>query len=610
MTNPLLAFWQRLLQPEQPVRAGDRRRRPRLPAVPAARESTIFLVLRRMRAPLIGLIVIYAISVFGLTLIPGIDAQGRPWRMGFFHAFYFMSYTATTIGFGEIPHPFTDAQRMWVTFSIYLTVVGWAWAIGTLLSLLQDAGFRRALALRRFARRVRSMHEPFVLVAGYGQTGQRLVRSLDLLGRRVSVLDIEPDRIDDLGLAALTVDVPGFTGDARVPDNLLLAGLGHPRCVAVIALTNDDEANLAVVMSAELLRPDVAVFGRTVSAQIAERMRAFGSPTVIDPFDKFGDYLRVAIRAPASFRLIEWLSGAPGNVIPPRREVPAGRWIVCGYGRFGKHVAHDLRAEGMEVTVIEPGAPAADDVSIIVGYGTESAVLAKAEPENAVGFIAATDNDTANLSMIAAARAAHPGLFMIARQNDPSNRALFRSIDLDFALIPAEVIAHEVLAHLTSPLLYRFLELLQRQPDRWSSTLASRLVRECGEHLPPLWRVQLDRKEAPAIAAWLGDGRDLRVGTLLGGRTHRDGRLRAVVLMVVRRGEAILAPDDAFELALDDELLLAGLVGARHALQARLLDEAARDRALLGIDRPAGWIWRRLAARGSRPAPPPGADGT
>ena len=40
--------------------------------------SAFFLVLRRMRAPIIVLIVIYGISVIGLTLVPGVDAEGRP----------------------------------------------------------------------------------------------------------------------------------------------------------------------------------------------------------------------------------------------------------------------------------------------------------------------------------------------------------------------------------------------------------------------------------------------------------------------------------------------------------------------------------------------------
>jgi len=48
-----------------------------------------------------------------------------------FDAFYVMSYTATTIGFGEIPYPFSYAQRLWMTFSIYMTVIAGlhAWAI-------------------------------------------------------------------------------------------------------------------------------------------------------------------------------------------------------------------------------------------------------------------------------------------------------------------------------------------------------------------------------------------------------------------------------------------------------------------------------------------------
>jgi voltage-gated potassium channel len=85
--------------------------------------SVFFLVLRRMRAPLIALIVFYAIAVLGLTIVPGVNEDGTPSPpMSFFHAFYFISYTATTIGFGEIPKTFSEAQRLWVTVSIYIRI--------------------------------------------------------------------------------------------------------------------------------------------------------------------------------------------------------------------------------------------------------------------------------------------------------------------------------------------------------------------------------------------------------------------------------------------------------------------------------------------------------
>ena len=60
--------------------------------------------------PLIILIAVYAISIFGLAIAPGVDPDGNPWRMGFFHATYVMSYTATTIGFGELPFPFPTSS--------------------------------------------------------------------------------------------------------------------------------------------------------------------------------------------------------------------------------------------------------------------------------------------------------------------------------------------------------------------------------------------------------------------------------------------------------------------------------------------------------------------
>ena len=113
MSNPLLVFWVQLFGRRAPLN-----RVPSQAHIESSSQasSTIFLVMRRMRAPLITLIVIFSVSVIGLTLITGVDANGQPARISLFESFYFMSYTATTIGFGELPWPFTPAQRLWVTF--------------------------------------------------------------------------------------------------------------------------------------------------------------------------------------------------------------------------------------------------------------------------------------------------------------------------------------------------------------------------------------------------------------------------------------------------------------------------------------------------------------
>ena len=128
--------------------------------------------LKQLRGPLILVIAIYAVGIGGLVLIPGVDAQGRPTApMSFFHAFYFLSYTATTIGFGELPNPFSDTQRLWVSFIIYLSVVGWTYLIARLIALMQDRAIIDAMHTER-VRRSTSRHRIPARAAGRTPIGR------------------------------------------------------------------------------------------------------------------------------------------------------------------------------------------------------------------------------------------------------------------------------------------------------------------------------------------------------------------------------------------------------------------------------------------------------
>jgi len=583
MANPLLAFWQRLLADQGPGK--DPRVVRTVPELsPPQTSASIFLILRRMRVPLILLIVIFAISVLGLSLTPGQDAQGRPDRMGIFESFYFMSYTATTIGFGEIPNAFTPAQRMWVTFAIFLSVIGWAYAIGTLLSLLQNRGFRRAVALQRFVRAVRRLHEPFFVVVGHGAAGQRLTRSLDAVGRRFVVVDNEDSRIAALELGAYRADAPAIVGNGSDPRLLAAAGLNHADCAGVLVLTGDDDANLAVTMTVALLRPDLRVIARTSSRAVRERMQSFGSPEVIDPFDRFGDHLRIRLRSPASYQLMMWLTSPVGTRLEARREpLPRGRWVVYGRHGLGPEMAADLRAEGIDVTLV--GSEKADRF--------ERDALVDADVPGAVALVAATGSDTTNLSLSEAARSLNPGIFLVARQNRTANARLYHALGLDLMLVPADVILHETIARLVNPLLLPFLRQVPHQRDAWSADLLGRLVETCGARLPELWTIGLGEAEAPALQTWLAAGA-LTVGDLLRSPENRDDRVSAVVLLVLRHEETLLAPEDDVALRSNDQLLLVGRLSAQRAIHLARNDSSTAEYLFSGRLVPTGWLWRKL----------------
>jgi Trk K+ transport system NAD-binding subunit len=599
VSNPLLVFWAQLF--------GRRDQLSRVSSyahIDSAGQasSTIFLVMRRMRAPLITLIVIFSISVIGLTLIPGVDPEGRPANISIFESFYFMSYTATTIGFGELPWPFTPGQRLWVTFSIYLSVVGWAYAIGSLLTLLQDRSFRHALALRRFTRRVARMREPFLLLVGYGRAGELLAKDFDALGQQLVVIDESSDRVDALDLGSYHADIPGLVADAANPRHLSAAGLEHPYCAGVLALTNDDETNLLVTMTAALLRPDLPVVSRTVSAPIAERMLAFGTPSVVNPFDRFGDHLRLALNAPASYQLLTWLEAGPGAELPDRGRPPTdGRWVMCGYGRFGREVTSDLRNAGLEVTIIEPDERGEPEPGVIIGDACDPDVLARADLAGAVGFVAGTDNDTTNLSMLITARRLNPRLFMAARQNRPTSAALFQAVRVDALLVPTEVVAHEVYAQVSTPMLWRFIQEMPARGDQWAADLIRQLRINCGRELPALWKIKLDNEQAPALGGWLAEGRVV-LGDLLRSPEDRDRRLRVVPLLLLRDGEATLTPDAETVLARDDELLFAGQGSERRELESTLVVDSTGAYVLFDQHIPSSWLWRKLTGKSLTPS--------
>lgn len=472
-------------------------------------ETIVFLILRRMRQPLLTLLVVYAVSISGLTLIPGRDADGNVWYMSIFHAFYFVSYMATTIGFGEIPYAFSDAQRLWVSLSLYASVIAWIYAFGTILALVQDRTFQDALAEYRFAGRIRAMREPFHLVCGYGETGTALVQSLTERGQHAVVIDIDEARTSIIQLQELREFVPALQGDAAVTRYLQEAGLQHSCCAGVVALTDDNEVNLKVAITAKLLNPKIKVISRADSHDIEANMASFGTDHIVDPFDTFAAHLAVAFQAPCLYLLQRWLTGREGAVLSEPVYPPQDKhWIVCGYGRFGKAICRRLKGEGIEVVVIEarPQITGQPDTKLVTGLGTEAETLQEADIENAAGLVAGTDNDANNLSIVMTARELNSSVFAVVRQNQADNRDIIAAVDADMVMHPSAIIADKIRVLLATPVLYEFISLALYQDESWACELASRVSALVGDEVPETREWSLGEGEASALQNYLTEG--------------------------------------------------------------------------------------------------------
>jgi Trk K+ transport system NAD-binding subunit len=556
-----------------------------------------------MRVPLLTLIVLYSIAIAGLVLIPGEHPDGSRWTLSFFHAFYFVSYMSTTIGFGELPEAFSDAQRLWVIVCIYATVIGWLYSVGSMIALLQDKALRRAIIEHRFARQVGRIKEDFYLVCGYGQTGRGLVLALTDRDQRAVVLDNNPERIDQLSLEPLREFVPALRADVRQPDNLLLAGLRSPYCAGVLALTSSNDVNLKVALAAKLLHPEAKVICRADSLDIEANMASFGTDYIYDPFDLFARYLGRALESPCLTSLQDWFGQLRGTMMPEPIYPPAeGLWVICGYGRFGKALYSRLAEQGLELVVIEmqPGRTGRPEGPLVEGRGTEAVTLEQADIHRAVGLVAGTDNDANNLSIVMTAKALNPNLFTVVRENHLMNQDLFRAVEADILMHPSLIVAQRIRTLLNAPLLMEFVSRAEHKPDAWACELVSRIVALVHVRPPIIWELVIGPTFGTASADLARAGCAPCLGDLLRDPRNRDASLDAIVLIQNRGGEHWPLPSQESRLLTGDRLLICSRPGAKAWMQWTLNNPDVLAYVASGQQRPRGMLWRWLAHRGAR----------
>ena len=571
-----------------------------------------------MRTPLILIILVYSIAILGMTLIPGVDDKGNTWYMSIYHAFYLVSYTATTIGFGEIPYPLSEAQRLWTIIIIYITVVSWFYALGTVISLIQDKKFQSVIEASAFKRDIKNIYRPYYVVCGFGETGKAVIHAL--LEEHFSAVVIERKKdISESGLNDTLEHVPSLTADASDPAALEIAGVHLDKCHGVIAVTSTDETNLKIAISSKLLHPDVTVICRSEYKEHEENMLSFGSDHIVNPYESFSKIFSMALHSPSLHLLFEWLTGAPDKTLSAPIDIKEGHWILCGYGRFGKQLHNELSKQNIRTVVIDPDEETKNiflrnnhtDDTFIIGIGTDATTLTLAGIDTAAGVIAGTYNDSNNLSIIMTARQLNKNIFIVGRQNQMANKILYEKINEHYltstqkneneltpiahlVMQPSEVIAKKIRAILIAPLLIDFIQQAQCKNAEWANIAVSRLSAIIGDNNPYVWTVTIDKENSPAVAKALGYGRQIELKHITKDPVTLSKKLACMTLLLKRGDKLILLPEDNTEIKAFDQILFCGLRQLKHAMLPTLNDLTILNFFMTSKNEPQSYIWKKL----------------
>jgi Trk K+ transport system NAD-binding subunit len=520
--------------------------------------NALWIILQKLRTPLLVIIVTYSIAILGMVLIPGVDDNGKVYHLSFFDAFYFVSYMASTIGFGEAPYTFTYTQRLWVAVCIYITVVGWFYGIGALVSAVTDKTLKFEIMKNSFRKKVKEISNDFVIILGYTYVNAEIIKRFHSVNIETVLIDKDEDKINHFLLEESSRDVPVMIGNALLGETLQDAGITRPNCKAIVSLFNNEEKNLRIAILTKFLNSKVKVVAKSTLKDITVSILDTDIAKALNPFEIFAKRVDIALKSPHVLVLENWIY-QNSDLMNKAMFLPKGKYIVCGYGRFGKALQEKFEKHRLDYVFIDEKRIASHEMiesrKFIRANPDDRDVLLSAGIEDAVGLIVGTKNDIANLSIIITAKKLNPNIYLIARENTMQEISIFRAAKIDWVFMIEKILINKISLALSKPLKYRFLKLILKKDEVWAETLVKLLRRSIGVN-PIITALRINEEESYAIYNELLVGHEIRVDVLLHSLSNWKKNNSIVPLLIQRKNEEILLPRNR-KLQIGDNILFA-----------------------------------------------------
>jgi voltage-gated potassium channel len=139
--------------------------------------------------------------------------------------------------------------------------------------------------------------------------------------------------------------------------------------------------------------------------------------------------------------------------------------IVCGWGRVGKAVAHDLVRDGKDVVVVDVDDERVRllDIPTVVGDATLDTTLRAAGIEHAAALVAALEGDAENLFVTLSSRAINLDLFIVARARQEESVPKLQRAGADRVVNPQELGAARMASFVARPHVAEFIDVVMHE---------------------------------------------------------------------------------------------------------------------------------------------------
>jgi len=145
-----------------------------------------------------------------------------------------------------------------------------------------------------------------------------------------------------------------------------------------------------------------------------------------------------------------------------------GHIIICGYGRMGRYVIHNLQPQGADFVVIDRNPEVCQAIIdqgmlAIQGDATEETALESAGIANASALVAALNTDADNLYLTLTAHGMRSDLKIIVRAEEQASHSKFLRAGASKVVSPYAIGADHIVQLLLRPRMVDFIELVSQQ---------------------------------------------------------------------------------------------------------------------------------------------------
>ena len=139
-------------------------------------------------------------------------------------------------------------------------------------------------------------------------------------------------------------------------------------------------------------------------------------------------------------------------------------YIICGFGRIGIDLAHNLIDSEVDLVVIDRAPPRKEDeldrrIPYLIGDANDDDVLIRAGIDRAKGLVASVKSEADNIFITLSARQLNPNLFIISRFEEETTRSKLTKAGADRVINPYQIGSQKITEIILKPTINKILDI-------------------------------------------------------------------------------------------------------------------------------------------------------